>query len=95
MEITNKGKHILVDQYDLAKNCMHVPFDDVDMHMFPTVDRMTMARADKVVYRYYIDNPDIPYMTRTLKEKIITNNLGNIVITPELAAFLVNPNTIP
>jgi hypothetical protein len=98
MEIIKDGKHthIILDQSDLALNCRQVPFNDVDIHMFPTVSGMDMLKAETVKYRYYIDNPDIPYMTRTLKENIIvhkTKNRGvNIQPTEQTFILQVTPN---
>ncbi len=64
--MTNESKHIILTQDDLALNCKDVPFYDVNITMFPTVDRMELMRADTVTYKYVIDNPDIPYMSRVI-----------------------------
>ena len=65
---TKYNEDILTLYYeDIASNCKDIPFYDVNITMFPSIDEELRLIADVIIYVVPIDNPDIPYMSRILK----------------------------
>jgi len=61
-------KHIIVTQHDLSHYYKHTDFNDVTIHMF-NIDNRRINNAESITYKFLIDNKDIPYISRKLKER--------------------------
>jgi len=60
---------IVLTNSDIISICKDVPFNDVEICMFPIDIIPKLLRAKKVLYRIYTDNPDIPYVSKILRSK--------------------------
>jgi hypothetical protein len=61
-------KHIILTQHDLHRYHKHTHFSDVDINMF-NIDNSKINKAESIIYKHLIDNPDIPYISKILKER--------------------------